>query len=40
MVDKLFKLVQEVRLPQNFQYYDIAEKDIELLTDNALKQTR
>ncbi|WP_342387867.1 iron-containing alcohol dehydrogenase [Salinicoccus bachuensis] len=40
IVQKLFNLVEDVGLPRNLQYYDITEDDIELLTKNALKQTR
>lgn len=40
ITDKLFKLVLEVGLPKNLQHYTITENDIELLTKNALKQTR
>lgn len=40
ITDKLFKLVSEVGLPKNLQHYNITENDIELLTKNALKQTR
>lgn len=40
VVDKLFKLVEEVGLPKNLQFYNISEEDIKLLTENALKQTR
>lgn len=40
IVQKLFNLVEDVGLPRNLKYYDITEDDIELLTKNALKQTR
>lgn len=40
ITDKLFDLVTEVGLPENLQYYNIEQQDIELLTKNALKQTR
>ncbi|MCC4722967.1 iron-containing alcohol dehydrogenase [Salinicoccus sp. RF5] len=40
IVQKLFNLVEDVGLPRNLKYYDIKENDIELLTKNALKQTR
>lgn len=40
ITDKLFDLVREVGLPENLQHYNITENDIELLTKNALKQTR
>ena len=40
ITDKLFDLVKEVGLPESLQHYNIKEKDIKLLTENALKQTR
>lgn len=40
ITDKLFDLVKETGLPENLQHYNIEESDIELLTENALKQTR
>lgn len=40
ITDKLFDLVRETGLPENLQHYNIDESDIELLTENALKQTR
>lgn len=40
ITDKLFDLVKEVGLPENLQHYNIKETDVELLTENALKQTR
>lgn len=40
ITDKLFDLVTEVGLPENLHHYNIKEKDVELLTKNALKQTR
>lgn len=40
ITDKLFDLVKETGLPENLQHYNIKEDDIELLTKNALKQTR
>lgn len=40
ITDKLFDLVGEVGLPENLQFYGISQNDIELLTKNALKQTR
>lgn len=40
IVYKLHSLVKEVGLPNNIKQYGIKENDIELLTDNALKQTR
>lgn len=40
IVEKLFNLVEDVGLPKNLKYYDITDDDIELLTNNALKQTR
>lgn len=40
ITDKLFDLVKETGLPENLQHYKIEESDIELLTENALKQTR
>lgn len=40
ITDKLFKLVEEVGLPENLQNYGIEENDISLLTENAMKQTR
>ena len=40
IVQKLFNLVEDVGLPRNLKYYEITENDIELLTKNALKQTR
>lgn len=40
ITNKLFDLVKETGLPENLQHYKIEESDIELLTENALKQTR
>lgn len=40
IVQKLYSLVNDVDLPKNIQEYGIKEKDIEVLTENALKQTR
>lgn len=40
ITNKLFDLVEEVGLPKTLKYYGITEEDIQLLTDNALKQTR
>jgi alcohol dehydrogenase class IV len=40
ITDKLFDMVKEVGLPENLQHYGITSDDIELLTENALKQTR
>lgn len=40
ITDKIFELVGEVGLPKNLQFYDISNDDIDLLTENALKQTR
>lgn len=40
IVEKLFGLIEDVGLPRNLRYYDIGEKDIDLLTKNAMKQTR
>lgn len=40
ITDRLFNLVREVGLPENLQHYGIESKDIDLLTENAIKQTR
>lgn len=40
ITDKLFDMVKEVGLPENLQHYGITSEDIDLLTENALKQTR
>lgn len=40
ITDKLFNLVKEVGLPENLQHYGITSTDMELLTKNAMKQTR
>ncbi|WP_019415805.1 iron-containing alcohol dehydrogenase [Paenisporosarcina sp. TG20] len=40
VVNALFDLVQDVGLPNSLQAFGIQESDLEILTDNALKQTR
>lgn len=40
IIVKLFSLVDEVGLPKSLREYDISEKDIDYLTQNALKQIR
>ncbi|MGV2875876.1 iron-containing alcohol dehydrogenase [Macrococcus capreoli] len=40
IIQKLFELVEDVGLHTNLKQYNIEEKDIDLLTENALKQTR